>query len=414
MFGNLTLEAFKHDGIESGVGISIIFIGLIINGLLFYFNGWKGLWYGWITSLDPKRIGIMYLVVALLMLFKGVVDASMIRSHLALSAGDSYGYLAPAHFQQIFTAHGTSMIFFVGMGVVFGLLNLIVPLQIGARDVAFPFLNSLSFWLFSVGAILVNLSLVIGHFSGAGWLAYPPLSSLKYNPGVGIDYWIWAVQIAGVGSLLSGINFFVTILKMRCPGMTLMKMPLFTWSALASMLLVIFAFPILTATLFMLALDRTLGMHFFTSDAGGNPMLYVNLIWAWGHPEVYILMLPGFGVFSEIVSTFSEKRLFGYVSMVWAIGVITVLSFIVWLHHFFTMGAGANVNAFFGIMTMLIAIPTGVKVFNWLFTMYGGRIHFNTAMLWFLAFVFIFTTGGMTGVLMSVPPADFQVHNSLF
>jgi len=300
------------------------------------------------------------------------------------------------------------------MGVIFGLLNLIVPLQIGARDVAFPFLNSLSYWLFSVGAILVNLSLMVGNFSAAGWLAYPPLSSLEYSPDVGVDYWIWSVQIAGIGSLLSGINFFVTIIKMRCPGMTLMKMPLFTWSVLNSMVLVLFAFPILTVTLALLTLDRTIGTHFFTADGGGNSMLYVNLIWAWGHPEVYILILPIFGVFSEIVATFSHKRLFGYTSMVWALLIITFLSFIVWLHHFFTMGAGPVVNAFFGIMTMLIAIPTGVKVFNWLFTMYKGRISFTTPMLWFLAFIFIFTTGGMTGVLMSVPPADFQVHNSLF
>lgn len=414
MFGKLNLEAFKHEPIESGVGIGIIIVAIIIISLLFYFNGWRRLWYEWITSLDPKRIGRMYLIVALLMLFKGVMDATMMRAQLAMSVGDSQGFLSANHFQQIFTAHGTTMIFFVGMGVVFGLLNLIVPLQIGARDVAFPFLNSLSFWLFSVGAILINISLMIGNFAATGWLAYPPLSGLHYSPDVGVDYWIWSVQIAGVGSLLSGINFFVTILKMRCPGMTLMKMPMFTWAALNSMVLVIFAFPILTVTLAMLALDRLLGMHFFTSEAGGNPMLYVNLIWAWGHPEVYILILPFLGIFSEVVATFSQKRLFGYASMVGALVSITVLSFLVWLHHFFTMGAGPNVNAFFGIMTMLIAVPTGVKVFNWIFTMYGGRVHFTTPMLWFLGFVFIFTTGGMTGVLMSVPPADFQVHNSLF
>lgn len=414
MFGKLSVDALKHDTIEMGVSVGIIAVAITIISLLFYYQGWTGLWRRWITSVDPKRIGMMYLVVALLMLFKGIMDATMMRTQLSLSAGDSQGFLVARHYQQIFTAHGTSMIFFVAMGVVFGLLNLIVPLQIGARDVAFPFLNSLSFWLFSVGAILVNLSLMVGNFSGAGWLAYPPLSSLEYSPDVGIDYWIWSVQIAGVGSLLSGINFIVTILKMRCPGMTLMKMPLFTWSALTSMILVIFAFPILTATLAMLSLDRTVGTHFFTPEAGGNPMLYVNLIWAWGHPEVYILILPIFGIFSEVVATFSEKRLFGYVSMVWALLMITLLSFIVWLHHFFTMGAGANVNAFFGIMTMLIAVPTGVKVFNWLFTMYGGRIHYKTPMLWFLGFIFIFTTGGMTGVLMSIPPADFQVHNSLF
>lgn len=414
MFGRLTWEAFQHDAIITSVCIGIIVVSIIVSSLLFYYQRWHGLWHYWITSLDPKRIGIMYLVVALLMLFKGIMDATMIRTQMAMSAGDNYGFLTAPHFQQVFTAHGTTMIFFVGMGVVFGLLNLIVPLQIGARDVAFPFLNSVSYWLFSVGAILVNLSLMVGNFSAAGWLAYPPLSSLQYSPDVGVDYWIWSVQIAGVGSLLSGVNFFATIIKMRAPGMTLMKMPLFTWSVLNSMILVLFAFPILTATLVLLTLDRTIGTHFFTADGGGNSMLYVNLIWAWGHPEVYILILPIFGVFSEIVATFSQKRLFGYTSMVWALLAITFLSFIVWLHHFFTMGAGPVVNAFFGIMTMLIAIPTGVKVFNWLFTMYKGRINFATPMLWFLAFIFIFTTGGMTGVLMSVPPADFQVHNSLF
>jgi cytochrome o ubiquinol oxidase subunit 1 len=414
MFGRLNIEAFQHGPIEAGAGVGIAIAATIVTALLFYYQGWTALWRNWITSLDPKRIGIMYLVVSLLMLFKGVVDAAMIRTQLAMSVGENMGFLTTSHFQQVFTAHGTTMIFFVGMGVVFGMLNLIVPLQIGARDVAFPFLNSLSFWLFSVGALLVNLSLNVGKFAATGWLAYPPLSGIEYSPGVGVDYWIWSVQIAGVGSLLSGINFFVTILKMRCPGMTLMKMPLFTWSALTSMVIVIFAFPILTATLLLLTLDRTMGMHFFTSDGGGNPMLYINLIWAWGHPEVYILMLPGFGAFSEIVATFSEKRLFGYVSMVWALIAIAFLSFIVWLHHFFTMGAGANVNAFFGIMTMLIAIPTGVKIFNWLFTMYGGRVHLTTPMLWFLGFIFVFSTGGMTGVLMSIPAADFQVHNSLF
>lgn len=414
LFGKLTIDAFKHDPIESGAGIGIAVTGFIILFLLFYYRGWTWLWREWLTSLDPKKIGMMYIVVAVLMLFKGLVDASMLRSQQILSVGESQGFLTAHHFQQVFSAHGTSMIFFVGMGVVFGMLNLIVPLQIGARDVAFPFLNSLSFWLFTTGAFLVNLSLVVGKFSATGWLAYPPLSGIQYSPGVGVDYWIWSVQISGIGSLMSGINFIVTILKMRCPGMTLMKMPLFVWAALNAMILVVFAFPILTATLLLLTLDRTLGMHFFTPDFGGNPMMYINLIWAWGHPEVYILMLPGFGIFSEVVATFSHKRLFGYVSMVWAIAAITFLSFIVWLHHFFTMGAGANVNAFFGIMTMLIAIPTGVKIFNWLFTMYGGRVYFSRPILWFLGFVLVFTSGGMTGVLMSIPAADFQVHNSLF
>lgn len=414
MLGKLNIQALQHGPIVLGGQISMVLAGFGVIVLLTYLKRWKWLWNEWLTSLDPKRIGVMYIVVAVLMLLRGIVDALMIRGQQAISVGSAHGFLSPDHFQQIFSAHGTIMIFFVAMGLMFGLINLIVPLQIGARDVAFPFLNSISFWLFGAGMVLINLSLVIGEFSAAGWLAYPPLSGIAYSPGVGVDYWIWSLQIAGIGSLLSGINFIVTILKMRCPGMTLMKMPMFTWTVLWSMVMVIFAFPILTATLAMLALDRSLGMHFFTSDFGGNPMMYINLIWAWGHPEVYILVLPAFGVYSEIVATFSRKRLFGYSSMVWATGSIAVLSFIVWLHHFFTMGAGANVNAFFGIMTGIIAIPTGVKLFNWLFTMYRGRILFASPMLWFLGFVVIFTIGGMMGVLMSVPAIDFQVHNSLF
>jgi cytochrome o ubiquinol oxidase subunit 1 len=414
IFGRLTLEAFKHDAIEASVGISIIFGSIILVAVLTYYKLWTWLWTEWLTSVDHKKIGVMYLVVTVLMLFKGVVDALMMRAQQVLSVGDSFGYLTSSHYQQLFTAHGTTMIFFVAMGAVAALMNIIVPLQIGARDVAFPFLNNLSFWLFAVGASLLMVSLMIGEFSGAGWVGYPPLSGLEYNPGVGIDYWIWSLQISGIGSLLTGINFLVTIFKMRCPGMTLMKMPLFVWSVFNSVILIVFAFPILTATLAMLSLDRLLGMHFFTSDFGGSAMMYVNLIWAWGHPEVYILILPAFGVFSEVVATFSEKRLFGYVSMVWALISITILSFLVWLHHFFTMGAGPNVNTFFGFMTMIIAVPTGVKVFNWLFTMYKGKVHLTNPILWFLGFVFIFTIGGMTGVLMGVAPVDFQVHGSLF
>src|SRR4051812_44662816 len=414
MLGRLTLDAFHHDYIVMGGVVSGTLGGLALIGILFYLKRWKWLWREWLTSLDPKKIGVMYIVLALFMLLRGSVESGLMRAQQALSAGNSHGILTADHFQQLFSAHGTIMIFFVAMGLMFGLINLVVPLQIGARDVAFPFLNSVSFWLFAAGLMLANVSLMVGEFSAAGWLAYPPLSELKYSPGVGVDYWIWALQIAGIGSLLSGINFLVTIIKMRAPGMSLMKMPMFCWSVLGSMTLVIFAFPILTATLAMLALDRTLGMHFFSAGGGGNAMMYVNLIWAWGHPEVYILILPAFGVFSEVVATFSRKRLFGYTSMVWAIWAIVFLSFIVWLHHFFTMGAGANVNAFFGIMTMAIAVPTGVKIFNWLFTMYGGRVRFSTPMLWFLGFVATFTVGGVAGVIMAMPPADFQLHNSLF
>ena len=414
MFGNLTLAALEQGPIVLGAQIFIVLGGLAVVGLITYLKRWAWLWREWLTSLDAKKIGIMYIAVAAVMFVRGGVDAIMMRLQQATSVGASQGYLAPEHFQQIFTSHGTIMIFFVAMPIVFGLLNLVVPLQIGARDLAFPFLNSLSFWLFAAGAGLVMCSLVIGQFAATGWLAYPPLSELQYSPGVGVDYWIWALQISGLGSLIAGINFVTTILTKRAPGMTLMRMPIFVWTALGSMLLVVFAFPILTATLAMLTLDRYLGMHFFTAGGGGNMMMYVNLIWTWGHPEVYILALPGFGVFSEVVPVFAQKRLFGYTSMVVATMAITVLSFVVWLHHFFTMGAGADVNAFFGIMTMIIAIPTGVKIFNWLFTMFRGRILFTTPMRWFLGFVALFSVGGMAGVLMSLPPADFQLHNSLF
>ncbi|MBS0621402.1 MAG: cbb3-type cytochrome c oxidase subunit I [Verrucomicrobia bacterium] len=414
MFGKLTLEAFQHSPLQNMAVISMVLGGIGIIGLLTYLKRWKWLWHEWLTSLDPKRIGVMYIVVSLIMFLKGLSDAFLLRGQQALGVGDAQGILSAEHFQEIFSAHGTTMIFFVAMGAIFALMNLIVPLQIGARDVAFPFLNALGFWFFATGALLTLISLGIGHFSIAGWLAYPPLSGLEYSPNEGVDYWIWMLQIAGVGSTISGINFLVTILKMRCPGMTLMKMPIFVWSILCTTVLIIFAFPILTATLTLLTLDRYLEMHFFTAGFGGNPMLYVNLIWAWGHPEVYIVILPAFGVFSEVVPTFSEKRLFGYASMVWALVLITVLSFIVWLHHFFTMGAGPTVNAFFALMTMLIAIPTGVKVFNWLFTKFRGRVHFTSPMLWFFGFLLNFSIAGMTGILLSSPPVDYQVHNSLY
>lgn len=414
MLGRLTLEALKHDWIEYMAGASMIFGGLVVVILMTYFKKWKWLWKEWLTSVDHKKIGFMYLVVSAIMLFKGLVDAGMMRAQQAFSYGDSFGYLGAEHFEQIFTAHGVTMIFFVAMGVIFGIINLVLPLQIGARDVAFPYLNNLSFWLFTAGSMYILVSLVIGVYAGTGWPAYPPLSGLKYNPGVGVDYWLWSIQISGVGTMLSGINFLVTILKMRCPGMTMMKMPIFVWSVFVTMILVVFAFPILTATIGMLSTDRLLDTKIFVAGYGGNPMMYVNLFWAWGHPEVYILVLPAFGIFSEVVPVFSHKKLFGYTSMVWAIFGIAILSFIVWLHHFFTMGAGANVNAFFGIMTMIVAVPTGVKIFNWLFTMYRGKIEFSNPILWFLGFVCIFTLGGVAGVLMAVPAIDFQVHNSLF
>jgi len=415
LFGKLSLEAIPyHNPIIMGALAFSALAALVVIGSLFYFKKWTYLWEEWITSVDHKKIGVMYIILAGVMLLRGFADAIMMRLQQALSVGSSMGYLPPEHYSQIFTAHGVIMIFFMAMPFMFGLINLVLPIQLGARDVAFPYMNSLSLWLTVIGAGLVMISLFVGDFAGTGWLAYPPLSELAYSPTVGVDYYIWAVQISGVGSLLSGINFLVTIFKMRCPGMTLMKMPIFCWTILAAMILVIFAFPVLTVTLAMLFFDRYLGMHFFTSAFGGNQMMYVNLIWAWGHPEVYILILPAFGIFSEVVATFSRKKLFGYATMVWATMIIAVLSFIVWLHHFFTMGAGADVNAFFGIATMIIAIPTGVKIFNWLFTMHGGRVTFTTPMLWTIGFITTFTIGGMTGVLMSVPAADFQLHNSLF
>jgi cytochrome o ubiquinol oxidase subunit I len=375
---------------------------------------WPYLWHEWLTSVDHKRIGVMYFVVGLVMLLRGFTDAIMMRSQQAIAYGGGQGYLSPEHYNQIFSAHGTIMIFFVAMPFVIGLMNFAVPLQLGVRDVAFPTLNSVSLWLTASGVLLVNLSLVIGEFARTGWLAYPPLSELRFSPGVGVDYYLWALQISGVGTLMTGINFVTTILKMRAPGMRYMRMPVFCWTALAANLLIVAAFPVLTATFAMLLLDRYLGFHFFTVTGGGNPMMYINLIWVWGHPEVYILILPLFGVFSEVIATFSGKPLFGYRSMVAATMAICILSFLVWLHHFFTMGAGADVNGFFGVMTMIIAVPTGVKVYNWLFTMFGGRVRFTTPILWALGFMVTFVIGGMTGVLLAVPPADFVLHNSLF
>ncbi|PRY65349.1 cytochrome bo3 quinol oxidase subunit 1 apoprotein [Vreelandella songnenensis] len=415
MFGKLTLEAIPyHEPILVIAGLVGILGGAALLGALTYFRKWGWLWNEWFTSVDHKKLGIMYFIVALIMLLRGFADALMMRVQQAIAAGGSAGILPPDHYDQIFTAHGVIMIFFVAMPMVIGLMNLVVPLQIGARDVAFPFLNNLSFWLFAVSALLINISLFVGEFATTGWLAYAPLSGIEYSPGVGVDYWIWALQISGIGTTLTGINFFVTILKMRTKGMTLFRMPIFTWTSLCANVLIIASFPILTATIAMLTLDRYLGMNFFTNDMGGNVMMYVNLIWAWGHPEVYILILPAFGVFSEVIATFARKRLFGYHTMVWATIAITVLSFIVWLHHFFTMGAGANVNAFFGIMTMIIAIPTGVKVFNWLFTIFRGRLELTSPVLWTLGFIITFTIGGMTGVMLALPAANFVLHNSLF
>jgi cytochrome o ubiquinol oxidase subunit I len=415
MFGKLTLSAIPFDQPIVMGTCSVLIVGVLaILALITYMHKWTWLWTEWITTVDHKRIGIMYTLLATVMLLRGFSDAIMMRSQQALASSNAHGFLPPEHYDQIFSAHGTIMIFFMAMPFVIGLMNFVVPLQIGARDVAFPVLNSVSFWLTAAGALLINLSLGVGEFSRTGWLAYPPLSELPFSPGVGVDYYLWSLQISGVGTLLSGVNLITTIVKLRAPGMRPSMMPVFTWTALASNMLIVAAFPILTATFAMLLLDRYLGTHFFTNDGGGNPMMYINLIWTWGHPEVYILILPPFGVFSEVIATFSRKPLFGYRSMVVATMVITLLAFTTWLHHFFTMGSGADVNGFFGITTMVIAIPTGVKIFNWLFTMYGGRVRFTSPVLWTIGFMVTFTIGGMTGVLMAVPPADFVLHNSLF
>jgi cytochrome o ubiquinol oxidase subunit I len=414
LFGKLTWAAIPFDQpIIMGAGAMMVIAALAVLIPVTYYKKWGYLWNEWLTSVDHKKIGVMYIVIAFIMLLRGFADAIMMRTQLAL-AYHAPGYLPPEHYDQIFTAHGVIMIFFMAMTFMVGLMNIIVPLQIGARDVAFPFINSLSFWMTAVSVVLINMSLVIGEFARTGWLAYPPLSELQYSPGVGVDYYLWSLQLSGVGTLLTGINFFVTIVKMRAPGMSWMKMPVFTWTALCTNVLIMASFPILTVTLALLGLDRYLGMHFYTNTAGGNPMLYLNLIWAWGHPEVYILILPAFGIFSEVISTYAKKPLFGYKTMVYATCSIMVLSFVVWLHHFFTMGSGADVNSFFGIMTMIIAIPTGVKVFNWLFTIYKGRLEYKPPVLWTIGFMITFTIGGMTGVMMAIPGADFVLHNSLF
>ena len=414
MFGKLTWHAIPFDqpiplasAAVVGLLLAVAFIWAIARGYGPY------IWNQWITSVDHKRIGVMYCMLALVMLLRGFADAVMMRSQQAL-AFHGPGYLPPEHYDQVFTAHGTIMILFVAMPFMVGLMNFAIPLQLGVRDVAFPTLNAVSFWLTAAGALLVNISLVVGEFARTGWLPFPPLSELRYSPGVGVDYYLWALQISGIGTLLAGINMLVTILKMRAPGMSYTRMPMFCWTSLATNLLIVGAFPVLTAVFAMLLLDRYLGFHFFTNDAGGNAMMFMNLIWAWGHPEVYILVLPAFGIFSEVVSTFSGKPLFGYRSMIVATMVICVLSYMVWLHHFFTMGAGGDVNAFFGITTMIISVPTGVKIYNWLFTMYGGRIRFTTPMLWSIGFMVTFIIGGISGVLLAVPPADFILHNSLF
>jgi cytochrome o ubiquinol oxidase subunit I len=415
MLGKLTWAAIPLDQPLPLYAMGVVGIVILaVLGIVTQRGWWPYLWREWLTSVDHKRIGVMYFILGLVMLVRGYTDAIMMRSQQAIAIGGAQGYLPPDHYNQIFSSHGTIMIFFVAMPFVIGLMNFIVPLQLGARDVAFPVLNSVSFWLSATGALLINVSLVIGNFARTGWMGYPPLSELTFSPDVGVDYYLWVLQISGIGTLFAGVNMVTTILKLRAPGMTYFRMPIFCWSALTSSILIVVAFPILTANFVMLLLDRYAGMHFFTNDAGGNMMMYVNLFWAWGHPEVYILILPVFGVFSEVIATFSGKALFSYRSMVYALLAICVLSFMVWLHHFFTMGASADVNAFFGIMSMIIGVPTGVKVFNWLFTLYGGRVVFSTPLLFSIGFMVTFVIGGLTGILLAVPSIDFELHNSVF
>ncbi len=422
LLGKLTWSDLPHEWFTIGGTATLTLMAIATIAGLTYFKRWKWLWKEWLTSTDPKRIGIMYLIVAGIMLFRGALDAIMIWVQQALSAGNApgflgatHGYLSGAHLQQIFTAHGDIMVFFATMGFLVGLMNLVVPLQIGARDLASPLLNTLGFWLYVAGAILMNMFFVFGgEFAAVGWLAQTPLSELQFSPGVGVDYWIWSLQVSGLGTLLGGINFLATIIKMRAPGMTLMRMPSFTWATLCSSVIIVTIFPILAITIAMLTLDRYLGMHFFTTGGGGNQMMYINLIWMWGHPEVYVLIIPAYGVYSEIVATFSRKKTALYVSNIVGLIGVAAIAQLVWLHHFFTMGAGADVNSAFGISTEFIVVPTAILFVSWFLTMFRGRIHLKGPMYWFIGFICTFTFGGLAGMLLAFPAADYQVHNSLF
>ncbi len=399
--------------IGAGAASIVILGAILLLTLLTVYRAWRPLWSDWLTSLDHKKIGIMYVVLAFVMLARALIEAVLMRMQQA-SAIDTPGFIAPDHFAQLFSTHGSIMIFFMAMPFLTGIINYVMPLQIGSRDVAFPLLNSISLWLTGGAAGLMMVSLVIGRFSTGGWSGYPPYTELAFSPDVGPDYWIWAVTLGSIGSTLTGLNFAVTIYKMRCPGMTLMRMPLFVWTSLCTSILMIFAMPPLTVATALLALDRYLGFHFFTNDFGGNMMNYANLFWLFGHPEVYILILPAFGVYSEVVSTFSSKELYGYTSLVLATMAIAVLSFTVWVHHFFTMGQNADLNAVFGIATMTIGVPTGVKIYDWIWTMFRGEVRFTVPMLYSLAFMMTFVLGGFTGILLAFPPLDYLVHNTLF
>jgi len=400
------------NGSIGGFAASLVVIGAVVTfALITRYRKWRVLW-EWVTSVDHKKIGIMYIVIAFVMMARAVIEAWLMR--LQQADGLHGGFLSPDHFAQLFSTHGTIMIFFMAMPFLIGIINYVMPQQIGARDVSFPVLNSISLGLTAAGAALVMVSLVLGKFSTGGWFGYPPYTEANFSTGVGPDYWIWALMLSGLGSTFTGINFAVTVYKERCPGMKLMHMPLFTWTALVTSIMMIFAMPPLTVAMAQLALDRYLGFHFFTNALGGNMMNFANLFWLFGHPEVYILIMPSFGIYSEVASTFSGKALFGYRSLVMATMAIAILSFTVWLHHYFTMGQSANINAVFGIASMLIGIPTGVKIYDWMLTMFRGRVRFTVPMVYLIGFILLFVLGGMTGILLANPSIDYQVHNTVF
>jgi len=396
--------------------------GIAIVAPVLYYRKAGYIFREWICSVDHKKIGVMYIILGLVMMFRGFVDGMMIRTQQVTADGPAspgfleaqHGYLPPSHFDQIYSSHGTLMILFAATPILTGLGNIIVPLQIGARDMAFPTMNAISLWLTTMGAMLIMASLFIGDFSDAGWVGLIPLTELPYSPSVGVDYWMWAIQISSVGTTLNAINIIATVIGMRAPGMRWDRLPIFTWTTLSTNIIGLTAFPVLGVALALLGADRYLGTHFYTGGMGGNLMLYTDLFWIWGHPEVYFLVLPAFGILSEVIPTFSEKPLFGYITMVAATFAIAGISWSVWLHHFFTMGAGPWVNTFFSVATMLVGIPTGVKVFNWIFTMYRGRITYTTPMLWSVAAILLLLIGGITGVMLANPAINYTVHNSVF
>jgi cytochrome o ubiquinol oxidase subunit 1 len=423
LFGRLTLADIPYSNpiIIFAFCFSAVAALLLIAPVLYY-KKIPYLYREWFTTVDHKRIGVMYILLGLVMMFRGFVDGMMIRTQQVLADGPhshgyleaAHGYLPPDHFDQIYSSHGTLMIIFAATPILTGLGNIIVPLQIGARDMAFPTMNAISFWLTAVGAFLVMASLFIGDFSTAGWVGLIPLTEVAFSPSAGVDYWMWAIQISSVGTTLNAINVIATIVEMRAPGMRWDRLPIFTWTTLSTSIIGLTSFPILGVALALLGADRYLGTHFYTAGMGGDLMLYTNLFWIWGHPEVYFLVLPAFGILSEIIPAFSEKPLFGYMTMVAATFAIAGVSWTVWLHHFFTMGAGPRVNSFFSVATMVVGIPTGVKVFNWLFTIYRGRLTFATPMLWAIGGLFLLLVGGLTGMMLAIPAINYTVHNSVF